>query len=111
MTPISFNVRRIVDAATGSAAAWFLSPEITRRTLDRERARANRTGEHLSLLTFKSSELLVEPFPWNKLARRIRERLRNTDEAGWLEEGRRIGILLPATPASGAWKLADDIIH
>ena len=33
---------------------------------------------------------------------------RLTDEAGWFDH-RRIGIVLPATPPRGAWKLAEDV--
>ena len=38
----------------------------------------------------------------------LRRRLRLTDDAGWLH-GRRIGVILPATPASGAWTVVDDV--
>jgi lipopolysaccharide/colanic/teichoic acid biosynthesis glycosyltransferase len=42
------------------------------------------------------------------LARLLEERLRITDSAGLLPDGR-VGVLLPDTPAAGAWKVASDI--
>ena len=45
--------------------------------------------------------------PHVRLARLLRRRLRTTDEAGWLDLDR-IGVVLPATPPRGAWKVADD---
>jgi lipopolysaccharide/colanic/teichoic acid biosynthesis glycosyltransferase len=42
------------------------------------------------------------------LARVLAERIRSTDEAGWLDN-HRIGVFLPDTSAVGAWRLADDI--
>ena len=43
-----------------------------------------------------------------RLARLLRRRLRTTDEAGWLNLDS-IGVVLPATPPRGAWKVADDV--
>ncbi|MFL5330793.1 MAG: sugar transferase [Gemmataceae bacterium] len=110
MTPTTSQIDRTPDLAPNKATDWFLPATYTQRTLHRERARANRTGEHLSLLSFRFPDAPARSFAWPELARCIRARLRCTDEAGWLEEGIRAGVILPATPASGAWKLADDII-
>jgi lipopolysaccharide/colanic/teichoic acid biosynthesis glycosyltransferase len=35
-------------------------------------------------------------------------RLRSTDEVGWFDD-QQVGVVLPATPAAGAWKVADDV--
>jgi hypothetical protein len=43
-----------------------------------------------------------------EFARVLTGRIRATDDAGLLD-ARRVGVLLPETPASGAWKLADDL--
>ena len=42
------------------------------------------------------------------LARILQQRLRSTDDAGQLEQ-RRIGVVLPVTPAPGAWTVVDDV--
>ena len=43
-----------------------------------------------------------------KLSRLLRRRLRLTDTAGYLANGR-VAALLPETPETGAWKVASDI--
>jgi lipopolysaccharide/colanic/teichoic acid biosynthesis glycosyltransferase len=79
-----------------------------RRVLARERARAHRTGDCLSLLSFeldrkngsKKTGILLELI--------LRQRLRCTDEVGWLDE-QHLGALLPTTSVEGAWKVAADV--
>ncbi len=44
----------------------------------------------------------------SQLTAALRRRLRSTDEVGWFD-AKCIGVVLPATPPRGAWKLADDI--
>jgi lipopolysaccharide/colanic/teichoic acid biosynthesis glycosyltransferase len=85
------------------------SPEILRRILERERARTDRTGMDFSLV-------VIDPFAggpadagdleslWDILHRRIRA----TDVVGMFGENS-LGIVLPATPAEGAWKFANDV--
>jgi lipopolysaccharide/colanic/teichoic acid biosynthesis glycosyltransferase len=89
--------------------ASLLSAEQMRRILERERLRADRSRSCFSLLTltFHSGNKRTNP-PAAELARLFRDRLRATDDAGWLSAGR-IGIVLPETPGSGAWKLCEDI--
>jgi lipopolysaccharide/colanic/teichoic acid biosynthesis glycosyltransferase len=79
-----------------------------RRILERERARADRTGDSLSLLTFTPRFPEGAFVALASLAKVLRQRLRATDEVGWLDD-RRIGAVLPNTSAWGAWKVADDI--
>jgi lipopolysaccharide/colanic/teichoic acid biosynthesis glycosyltransferase len=43
------------------------------------------------------------------LAGLLKRRLRSTDEIGWVDD-RRIGALLPSTPAFGASKVAEDVV-
>ncbi len=78
-----------------------------RAILDRERMRSDRGNSRFALLTLTFSRAhggLDLP----TLTRIFHERLRSTDDAGQLDAGR-IGILLPETPAEGAWKLAEDL--
>jgi lipopolysaccharide/colanic/teichoic acid biosynthesis glycosyltransferase len=84
------------------------SPENLRRILDRERARSDRTGEPLSLVTFAPRSAEAEAETPLLVARILAGRMRTTDVVGWLE-GRRIAVVLPTTPAAGAWKVADDV--
>ena len=87
------------------------SPEEFRLILDRERARANRSGDKFSLVVFEfgntgdgnGSSLAVE-----HLTRILFKRIRMTDTVGWFDETS-IGTVLPGTTGEGAWKFADDI--
>jgi lipopolysaccharide/colanic/teichoic acid biosynthesis glycosyltransferase len=75
--------------------------------LARERMRSDRSGAVFSLAAFtfdppdpRCDELL--------LAQILHQRLRATDDAGLLPDGR-IAALLPETPPHGAWLLVDEI--
>lgn len=93
----------------GEAALRSLHSDVEfRRLLARERARSDRTGERFALLAFEAREADSQRSTFRRLAMVLRDRLRITDDAGWLDE-RRIGALLPCTPAEGAWKVADDV--
>ena len=78
------------------------------QALERERARADRWGQTLSLLSLGSVHSKPGQATLRHVVRVLRRRMRVTDEAGWLD-GKNIGILLPNTPASGAWTLAEKI--
>jgi lipopolysaccharide/colanic/teichoic acid biosynthesis glycosyltransferase len=77
--------------------------------LERERMRADRAGSNFSLLLISSQapkglrgeELAV-------VAELLTARLRSVDEAGYWRK-RVLGAMLPATPPSGARKLAGDL--
>lgn len=86
-------------------AALPSSGEI-RRLVDRERARSDRTGAPLSVIVFTppNAEALAQ------LAGFLRERLRDTDEVGWLDTGRLCAVL-PDTPLAGAYKVADEALQ
>jgi lipopolysaccharide/colanic/teichoic acid biosynthesis glycosyltransferase len=83
-------------------------PEQLRRILERERARADRTGEPLSLVAFTARTPEPDRTTPTLVARALRGRLRATDDVGWLDD-HQIGVVLPTTPAAGAWKVADDV--
>ncbi len=72
--------------------------------LDGELARAHRHGYEFSLLVFDSTG--TEHF--ENLGSVLCQRVRSTDDVGWLDE-RRIAVILPDTSIHGAWKVADDI--
>jgi lipopolysaccharide/colanic/teichoic acid biosynthesis glycosyltransferase len=79
-----------------------------RAALQRERARADRWEQPLSLLSLGVASAQHGEDTLKTVARILAQRLRLTDEAGWLDS-RHIGILMPNTPGWGAWTLADEI--
>lgn len=87
----------------------LLSSHELRRLLARERARTDRTGRPFSLLVFRPREAADRDDVFRRLQRLLEQRLRLTDEMGLLEVDR-LCVVLPETPARGAWKVADDIL-
>jgi hypothetical protein len=75
--------------------------------LNRERLRADRGAASFSLLTLTFPVRCAET-ELAAIAGVLRGRLRVTDDAGWIA-ARRLGVILPGTPAEGAWKLAADL--
>lgn len=80
------------------------SAKAFRSILERERARADRTGQQLSLVIFDLGNI-NEDSTVQYLLHLLLRRVRLTDEVGWFDE-KKIGTILPATPAEGAWKFA-----
>ena len=91
-----------------SALSGLLSSQQFARVLQRERARSDRTGEVFSLVVFAVGRQKADYDTLAHLAEILQRRLRLTDDAGLLDQ-RKIGVVLPATPASGAWTVADDV--
>jgi lipopolysaccharide/colanic/teichoic acid biosynthesis glycosyltransferase len=83
-------------------------PDRFRHLLDRERVRADRTGDRLSLVAFAPRCPEAGRATYILVAKALRGRLRATDEVGWLDDGR-LAVVLPTTPTAGAWKVADDV--
>jgi lipopolysaccharide/colanic/teichoic acid biosynthesis glycosyltransferase len=97
---------RIFGAPGADAAARRVvhtSAEL-HRLIRKECLRTDRTGQHFSLLIFR-----VDGRP-EPLIRLLLERLRETDEVGWLDRDR-VGTLLVDTPAEGARIVADVLAH
>lgn len=102
-----FGKRTLAAAiATKGLESLHATAEL-RRILDRERARTDRSGIPFSLVAFTPRDLETRQATLVHLAKYLRRRLRCTDDVGWLD-AERIGAVLPGTPASGAWKVADD---
>ena len=101
--------RKWLPDISGEAALRRLpSARSFRRLLARERACADRLGDNFSLLSLGVDDWWTGRRTLLALAKILRRRLRDTDEAGWLDR-RHLGIILPGTPAWGAWTLADDL--
>jgi lipopolysaccharide/colanic/teichoic acid biosynthesis glycosyltransferase len=101
-------VQRRLSRRARQVWAGLPPPAHLKRTLDRERARCYRTGEPLSVLVFTPREQETQEPALTYLIDLFPRRLRLTDEAGWLND-RQIAVVLPSTPAEGAWKVADDL--
>jgi hypothetical protein len=84
------------------------SAEQLQQALRRERARADRFEQTLSLLSLGVSSARTGRDTLVEAAAVLRRRLRLSDEAGWLDR-RHIGVLMPNTPPWGAWTLADEL--
>ncbi len=85
---------------------FLLDDEEFRFAADCERMRVDRNGSMLSLLLVRLHQQSLEDVAF--FARLLEGRLRITDTPGQLKDGR-VAILLPDTPAEGAWKVAADI--
>lgn len=85
------------------------SPDQFQTILARERARADRTGDTFSFVAFNCAAAGNNPDTTASLVRILAGRLRATDDFGWLD-AKRIGAVLPGTPAFGARKVAQDVI-
>jgi lipopolysaccharide/colanic/teichoic acid biosynthesis glycosyltransferase len=92
--------------------AWqgLRGPEPTRRALARERARADRTGERVSVVAFAPRRPAAGRRTWERLVPVLQARLRATDELGWLDQGQ-LCVVLPGTGAPGAAKLVEDVLQ
>lgn len=73
-----------------------------------ERMRVDRNSSCLSILLLRLPEDRATLRDYKFLASVLERRLRITDTAGFLADGR-VAVLLPDTPSAGAWKVASDI--
>jgi lipopolysaccharide/colanic/teichoic acid biosynthesis glycosyltransferase len=96
-------------AGTGCANdAYLLGVAEFRREASRERARADRSNTSLALLVIALPVDRRTSRDFAFLSKLLHQRLRMTDTAGRLPDGR-IALLLPETDEAGAWKVASDI--
>ena len=82
------------------------TPREFRRLLKQECRRADRYRNRFSLAVFEVGTRNANRVLIRRLVRTIHNRFRRTDELGWYSS-RQLGIILPFTPAEGAWKLAE----
>lgn len=86
----------------------FLDEKCFRFELARERVRVDRNRSPLAVLTIELPADRATRADFDFLGRVLVRRLRVTDSLGFFAE-RQVGVLLPDTPATGAWKVASDI--
>jgi lipopolysaccharide/colanic/teichoic acid biosynthesis glycosyltransferase len=99
-------ITRLWQRPSAGVLGALLSVEQTRKALHRERCRSDRSGGCFSLLCFtpRNGDRSI----YLRLLPLLGQRLRTTDEIGWLDE-ERIGVLLHDTDSSGAWTVAGSI--
>jgi lipopolysaccharide/colanic/teichoic acid biosynthesis glycosyltransferase len=76
--------------------------------LKRERARSDRNGQGFSVVAFRAGCQDANNAFAECLKSVLLQRVRMTDEIGWLDE-QRIGVLLCNTPTEGAWDYASHV--
>lgn len=91
-----------------SPEGFFLPADRFELAATAERMRVDRNKSVVSLLLIELSSAKKSPQDIQSLESRMAARLRLTDSAGWMRDGR-LGVLLPDTPESGAWKVASDL--
>ncbi|MCP4296061.1 MAG: sugar transferase, partial [Proteobacteria bacterium] len=101
-----FNV--ITDTIKKKSADQIYSKEEFIRIIETERARADRVGLRFSIVKFNIEDSKVKDKFVARLLRLLSERLRLTDEVGWVAESR-IGALLYNTHPDDACYLAAQI--
>jgi lipopolysaccharide/colanic/teichoic acid biosynthesis glycosyltransferase len=87
---------------------FFLDEKSFRFELSRERVRVDRNGSPMAVLTIELPRDRAAARDFDFLGRLLLRRLRITDSIGFLST-RVVGVLLPDTSKSGAWKVASDI--
>jgi lipopolysaccharide/colanic/teichoic acid biosynthesis glycosyltransferase len=76
------------------------------RLIDMECDRADRYQSRFSLALFDMGTNDENSVLIRRMVRTLHSRFRSTDELGWYSR-HQIGIIMPFTPAEGAWKLAE----
>lgn len=106
-------VRSLVELTSSrgkkrSAEGFFLPAERFELAIAAERMRVDRNSSVVSLLVIEPANGKNSPRDIHELERQMAARLRLTDTAGWMRDSR-LGVLLPDTAESGAWKVAEDL--
>lgn len=84
------------------------SPQQFEALLQRERARADRSGTEFSLIIFSVNGLQDKDSRLRRFQRAMRSRIRAVDDLGWFQE-HLLGLLLPFTDFKGASSFAGNL--
>ena len=90
-----------------AAGHAILGVGVFRDTIVRERRRADRTGAPFAVLLIDRSDDAFQAAPWESIVSAIAAMKRDSDAAGWFEEGAVLGLLLPDASRYGALKVMD----
>jgi len=86
----------------------MLTPEQMNIAIQRESARADRSGGEYALVLFRIRNRDHASLSTVRLAKTLLGRIRATDDIGWYDEDH-LGVLLPDTSAAGAWRFAESV--
>jgi PleD family two-component response regulator len=100
-----FNARRLPRKRSYQS---ILTPEQTQIAIQRESARADRSGGEFALVLIRVKRKDHNVLSTVRLAKTILGRVRATDDVGWYDENH-LGVILPDTNATGAWRFADQM--
>jgi lipopolysaccharide/colanic/teichoic acid biosynthesis glycosyltransferase len=100
-----FNARRL---PTKRSFHSLLTPEQMNIAIQRESARADRSSGEFALVLIRVKRKDHNALSTVRLAKTILGRVRATDDVGWYDENH-LGVILPDTGATGAWRFADQI--
>ena len=84
-------------------------PRRFRQIMERERSRADRTGEGFWLIVFTVPRGEAPREMMTELAERLNRRLRLVDEVGWMDQ-RHLAALLPTTSSAGVNKIGEELL-
>ena len=102
------GIRRCLGLRLSEELSGVRTPEETRKLIQRERQRADRTHTELAVLAFTPSSEEQGQSLFAALAGVLRQRIRITDDLGWLANGV-LAAVLPHTQLSGARTLCRDV--
>jgi lipopolysaccharide/colanic/teichoic acid biosynthesis glycosyltransferase len=100
-----FNAKRLPRKRTVQS---MLTSEQMNIAIQRESARADRNGGEFALVLFRVRNRDRASLSTMRLSRTVLTRIRATDDVGWYDEDH-LGVLLPDTAATGAWRFADAV--
>lgn len=101
-----FNAQRLPARRRLSS---MLTPEQMNIAIQRESARADRSGGEFALVLFRVRGRDRMSLSTMKLAKTLMGRIRATDDIGWYDE-QHLAVLLPDTASTGAWRFADSVV-
>ena len=96
---ITERIKHLTKSVPGQLeieAELFIDENVFRRIINRERDRANRTGEIFSVVSFILPTNHARSNTIKGLATRLASGVRSIDAVGWLDS-QHIGVLLPET--------------
>jgi lipopolysaccharide/colanic/teichoic acid biosynthesis glycosyltransferase len=100
-----FNARRLPRKRSFQS---ILTSEQMSIAVQRESARADRSNGEFALVLFRIKRKDHAALSTVRLARTVLGRVRATDDVGWFDDNH-LGVILPDTNATGAWRFADQI--
>ena len=96
------------DRSTPDLASVLLPMTEMRQRIDREKSKCDRNHHGLCLIVFDLTRPGWSPDKTLCLAIALANRLRRSDDAGWLDTGK-LAVLLPHASLAGAWSVCADV--